>query len=331
MRKLLLQESYYQKKFNKIDVVPPPGVSKLEYIETKLLQEINNKNQRLNVFAVEYVDINSEFIGFIGGNYSALIVDEEKIPVIPSSITDDSRYFVDANGNNIRQKIRAFVFTSPATKDEGRNITVAQDIFPRLLDYIEHYINSPSYTYANHPFYYISLMNSNIDLQASILANYARLNLLDFEYIELFPTNVNFSAMPKDVDGAIEFIANIPKSRKTKAELLATDDYTFDILNKKLTILSTSLQVDLINNVFGTNVNLTNSGIVDFNGSAEKFYWLDILSMFELALRNNYEIDYSQLWDWYNQNFVSNSFGQGRKFQRFQSLLKYFDKKTLKG
>jgi hypothetical protein len=331
MRKLLLQDGSYQTKFNKIDVTPPTGVSKLEYIETKLLQEINNKNPRLNILAIEYLDINNEFTGFIGGTYSALIIDEENIPSIPTSIIDDSRYFTDAIGNVIRQRIMAYVFTSPATKDEGRNITVAQDIFPRLLDYIDQYINSPSYTYANHPFYYISLMTPSGQLQASLLSNYARLNQLDFEYIELFPTGVNFSKMPRDVEGAIDFIANLPRSRKTISDVQVTDEYEFDVINKKLTILSGTLLVNLTHNNFGKKVERTRRGNAGFKGSEEKFYWLDVLSMFELALRNNYEIDYSQLWDWYNQNQRVNSFGNGDKFPRFESLLKYFDKKTLKG
>jgi len=331
MRKLLLQDVSYQKKFNKIDVTPPSGMSKLQYIETKLLQEINNKNPRLHVSAIEYMDINNEFTGFIGGTYSAIIVDEENIPSIPINRTDDSRYFTDASGNAIRQRIRSFVFTSPATKDEGRNITVTQDIFPRLLDYIERYIGSPSYAYANHPFCYISLMTPSGDLQASILENYARLNQLDFEFIELFPTGVNFSNIPEDVEGAIEFIADLPRSRKTIADVQVTDDYKFDVVNKKLTILSSTLQVNQVNNIFGRRVERTTTGNAGFKGSQEKFYWLDVLSMFELALRNNYEIDYSQLWNWYNQNRTNNSFGNSEKFPRFESLLKYFDKKTLKG
>lgn len=327
MIKLLLQNGY-QSRFNKISVTPPTGMSKQQYIETELLQKINKKNSRLQITNVEYINITSEFPGFIGGAYSALIVEEEEIPQLPLNRADDSRIFTDANGNLKCQNILAFVFTSPATKDEGRNITVTQDIFPSLLDYINKYIPSPSYTYANHPFYYISLMVSNGDLQASILSNYAKLNQLDFEYIELFPTGIDFSKMPTDVEGVLEFISNIPKSRKSISDLQTTNDYEFDVLDKKLTILSSTLELNPLNN--STRVQLTSSGKVDFKGSQEKFYWLDILSMFELALRNKYDIDYSQLWDWYNKNQSNGSFGNSMKFLRFESLLKYFDKKTLK-
>ena len=92
-----------------------------------------------------------------------------------------------------------------------------------------------------------------------------------------------------------------------------------------------SLSVNITTGMFGASVNASGRGNATFNGSSEKFYWLDVLSMFELALRNNYEIDYNQLWSWYNQNRALNSFGNSDKFSRFESLLKYFDKKTLKG
>lgn len=331
MRKLLLQDGSYQTKFSKIDVTPPTGVSKLEYIETKLLQEINNKNPRLHIETIEYLDIHKEFSEFIGGKYSAVIVDEKKILSMPTTVNDDSRYFVDSGGNVTRQRIMAYVFTSPATKSEGRNITVTQDIFPHLLDYMEKYIDSPSYTYANHPFYYISLMNTNGGLQPSILSNYARLNQLEFEFVELFPTGINFSLMPKKVEGVIGFIATLPGSRKGVAQVQSTSDYQFDTVNRTLTILSDTLFVNMTLGTLGSRVVRTSGGNAAFNGSEEKFYWLDVLSMFELALRNNYEIDYSQLWDWYNQNQSISSFGNSDKFPRFESLLKYFDKKTLKG
>ncbi|MBZ1514837.1 hypothetical protein [Leuconostoc mesenteroides] len=331
MRKLILQDVKYQNKFNRIDVIPPSGISKLKHIETKLLRELNNKNPRLHVSNIEYLDINSEFPNLIRGAYSALIIDEDQIPSIPATQIDDSRYFTDSSSNYFRQKIMAYVFTSPATRNEGRDITVTQDIFPRLLDYIEKHIDSPSYTYANHPFYYISLMNTDGGLPASILSNYAKLNQLEIEFIELFATGVNFSKMPKGVEETIKFIAKVPNNRRTINQVLSTNDYQFDLTNRKLTILSSTLLVNLTSGSFGNSVERANSGNATFKGSKEKFYWLDVLSMFELALRNNYEIDYSQLWSWYRQNEYSNSFGNSDKFPRFESLLKYFDKKTLKG
>lgn len=331
MRKLLLQDGNYQKKFENINVTPPFGISKLQYIEGKIIRSINEKNPRLHVSNIEYLDIKSEFPEFIGGAYSALIIDEVKVQTIPSRQDDDSRYFIDNSGNFIRQRIMAYVFTSPATKNEGRNITVTQDIFPRLLDYIERYIDSPSYTYANHPFFYISLMNSVGGLQPSILSNYAKLSQLGFEFIELFPIGVDLSKIPNDVIGAIDFIAKLPGSRKNFSQIQSTSDYVFDTVNKSLTIFSDTLFVNTGNNTFGSKVKSSPGGNATFNGSSEKFYWLDVLSMFELGLRNNYEIDYSQLWDWYKQNESNNSFGNSDKFPRFGSLLRYFDKKSLKG
>lgn len=331
MRKLLLQDASYQVKLSNIDVTPPPGVSKLQYIENKIIRAINDKNPRLNVSRIEYVDINNEFPEFIGGTYSAVIVDEVKIQSIPNHQVNDSRYFTDNSGNFIRQRIMAHVFTSPATKNEGRNITVTQDIFPRLLDYIEKYIDSPSYTYANHPFYYISLMNSSGGLQASILSNYVKLSQLGFEFIELFPIGVDLSRISNDVQGTINFIATLPGSRKNFAQIQSTDDYAFDMVNKSLTISSQPLLVNIATGTFGSKVKSSGGGNATFNGSSEKFYWLDVLSMFELALRNDYNIDYSQLRTWYNQNQNVNSFGNSEKFPRFGTLVRYFDKKILRG
>jgi|GEM_PF-1729006 len=330
MRKLILQDLYFQQKISNIEITPTNGMNKLQYIEGELLEALRIKNPRLNVSAVEYLDVKNEFPEFIGGNYSAVIV-EETSHTYNDFTRDDSRYFINSKGNTIQQKIIALVFVSPATKDEGRNITVTQDIFPHLMDYLKKYIKSSSYTYANHPFYYFSLMAPGGSLQASILSNYAKLNLLEVEFVELFPSGVDFSSMPNDVSGALEFIAKLPKNRKQITDIISTEDYEFDISNKKLTIFSKSLLVDFSQNIFGNRVKRANNGNAEFHGSEEKFYWLDVLAMFELAVRNGYEVDYTQLWSWYNQNRKNSSFGNSRKFARFEFLLNYFDKKTLKG
>lgn len=331
MRKLLLQDVDYQRKLGGIAVTPPQGMSKLQYIESQLLQSINSKNPRLNVSSIQYMDIKSLFPEFVGSKYSAIIVDEVKVHSRPTQQIDDSRYYSDISGNLMQQRIIAYVFTSPATKNEGRNITVTQDIFPYLLDHTEKYINSPSYTYSNHPLYYISIMNHTGTLPASILENYSKLILLGIEFVELFPTGVNGSNMSNDVYGVINDIANLPGSRKNFALIQSTDDYRFDMANKSLKILSDSLLVNMSTDTLGSKMEIAANGNPEFKGSSEKFYWLNVLSMFELALQNNYEIDYSELWDWYNQNQVVNLFGNSQKFKRFESLLKYFDKKTLKG
>lgn len=332
MIKLLLQEHNFPEKFNKIDVSPPKGMAKLNFIEEKILEALNTKNPRLNLSEVEYLDVKSEFPDFIGGKFSAVIVEEEVLRNNNRIPNDESRYYTNSNEELVRQKIISYVFTSPATKNEGRNITVTQDIFPEFMDYLEKYIDSPSYTYANHPFYYISLMSPTPgNLQPSILENYTRLNLLEVNFVELFSSQVSFNNLPNDVCGMLNFMVELPNTRKNLNSIMSTDDYKFDLVNKTFTIFAKSLSVDLKNNDFGSRVKRAKGGIgADFNGSEEKFYWLDVLSMFELALKNNYEIDYSELWDFYNKNYKINSFRSSKKFLRFKSLLDYFDKKNLK-
>src|SRR5699024_4745471 len=58
-------------------------------------------------------------------------------------------------------RILAYVFfTIP--KEQGRNILVAQTVFPELIDFMEKYMPSPSYTISNRPIYFINIINKII-------------------------------------------------------------------------------------------------------------------------------------------------------------------------
>ena len=72
-------------------------------------------------------------------------------------------------------------------------------MFPTLLEYAEEYMQSPSYTIANHKFCFINILDKTITANM-ILRHLASLCAAGMDYIEVFGNDsIDVKQIPKDL------------------------------------------------------------------------------------------------------------------------------------
>lgn len=315
-RTLLLEISGFPAKFDNIDVNPPIGLSKKDYAEQQVLKYINIYNPKLNVTKVEYAGLKTQFTTVYPGKFTGLIVEDIKIQQAEEEKFKNEGYFVWVDNNKwFARKIVIYVFLSP-TKEESRNSLFTQSIFPEVIEYMNDFLLSPSYTIANHPIYFINIINKHITSNM-LLKRLAGFISAQLEYIEVFPGTINAKTVPSDIEG---FIKTYEKSY-IQGQSFSSDYYSVDFTLKKLTLSTKKLVVG------ESLVPIITTGKLGFKGSEEKFYWAEILPIIILACRNGYDVDYSKLEHFYNSNI--GNFGvinDDKKFQRFLKLLQYIKK-----
>lgn len=312
-RILLLESSGFPEKFRKVEVTPPAGLTKQEYLEQEVLEAINTYNPKLKLTKVEYTNLRTQFPDVQPSKFTGLIVEDIEIKETEQGRYSQLGYFIwDDSTEWFARKIVMYVFlTNP--KEESRNILVAQTIFPAFIDYMNDFINSPSYTIANHPIYFINIINKTITAQ-SVLKPLAGIIAAGINYIEIFPTTINPKTVPLDVES---FVRKYESG--CTGSTFATDYYEVDFTAKKLKLKTTNL-------VLGGHIE-RNGAYLQFKGSYEKFYWMGILPIFLIANQDGFEIDYSELENFYNTN-IGNFNPSNEKFHRFSILIKYIKKLT---
>lgn len=309
---LLLSSAAYPNAFENIEI-ESLDYSKQIYVENKILEVIKEKNKKFDIDGIEYCRISERFPNFQETNYSGAIVEVFNITEREKeSYYSDENYIFEKEGNIFVQQLWAYMFLS-VPREQSRSSLISQSIFPPLIDFMNIYRDSPSYTIANHPIYFLNIINKNITA-ASIIRKLAGLIAMDIVYIEVFTTTLNTNEIPKD-----------PKAFLHKFNDCSYDDNSFqnncfyiDFENKIFRIKTEDL-------IVGKYLILKDNGNIDFHGSDEKFYWMDLLPMLMLSLKYNYEIDYSdlELFVTSKRDLFSNS---NKKIERFEILLNYIIK-----
>lgn len=317
LRKLLLPASGFPEKINAIESVriPPTAISKQDFVETAILQAINTYNPKLNLQEVEYSNINNQFsnLPVRGGKLFGAIIEDEVINASSEDYYRNKGYYIWINnGDTVARRIVTYVFILDLEMD-GRNI-VAQSIFPELIELMDMTIGGPCYKVANHPVYILNMLGSRIT-QSSIYYPITGMIAADMEYIEVFANTPELVRVPSDIR---DFIRKYEPSYRG-ASVYSTPEFEIDFRNKSLKIKDDKLVVgDYLKHDRRT-------GLYEFNGSSEKFYWAKILPYILLAHKNGYTIDYAELENFYN-TYTPLFSRRGTKLPRFLTLLRFIEK-----
>lgn len=315
-RILLLESPGIREKFRASTVIPPTGISVEQYVERRVLEAINDYNPKLNITRVVYLSLNSQFPQVQSSKSTGLIVEDINIQHGEQQKYRQLGCYIWNNaGEWFARKIIIYVYITPPT-DGGRNSLVSQNLFPSLIDYMEDYIDSPSYTFANHPMYLVNIINKVITAE-SILKPMAGIISSGIEYVEVFNNSLDSSRVPKDPE---RFVKEYESNCRPSSSTFSNSYYEVDFHSKTLRIKTDRLVVgDYLEN---------SGGYVGFNGSAEKFYWIQILPIFMMASKSGYSIDYSELENFYNSHLVRFN-PSSAKLERFSVLLKFIRKLTI--
>jgi len=319
-RKLLLSNLGFPEKFLASSISPTNGLTQQQYMEQEVIKSINYYNPKLKVTDIEYLDIKQQFPHLKIGKYAGLIVEDFSINQVDLDIYRNEEYFVWSTNNNwYARKIIIYVFLSDY-EAKGRNI-ISQSIFPEIIEFMGMFIASPSYTIANHPIYYINILSKEITAP-TIIKQISGMIASNIEYIEVFTKNDELSYVPRDI---YEYLKKFEKDFIPGNLTCSTNYYEVDFSRKIATIKIDRLALnDYVIPKVGTI-----SGL-EFKGSSEKFYWMEIIPIIILASDNEYTIDYSLLENFYNQNIDKFSENDD-KFYRFSLLIKFIKKLMLRG
>lgn len=315
VRKLILSDSGFPAKFNSSNISPPSGISKQQHIENKIIEKINNYNPKLKVFNIEYLKIVEQFpdLDFLG-KYSGVLVEDIEIEQAQEEDYRNREYFVWESGNQYyARKIIIHVFIADL-QSFGRS-SFCQLFFPVLIDFMKLYYSSPSFLIANHPIYFINLEPK--DYPESIIKQTAGTVVSDIEYLEVFNTNSKLAFVPDDIR---QYLNIFEEDFISSSSIYSSDNFEIDMLNKIAKIKTTKL-------IVGDYLEIKTNGKYDFIGSSEKFYWIEILPIIFLSIKNGYTIDYTDLEVFYYSNkslFSLNS----DKIERFLILINFVKKLT---
>lgn len=313
VRKLILSDSGFPEKFNSSSISPPTGISKQQYIENQIIEKINNYNPKLKVSNIEYLKIVEQFpdLDFLG-KYSGILVEDIQVEQAQEEDYRNREYFVWESGNQYyARKIIIHVFIADL-QSFGRN-SFCQLFFPVLIDFMELYYSSPSFSIANHPIYFINLEPKGYP--ESIIKQTSGVIVSDIEYLEVFNTNTDLNFIPNDIK---QYLNDFEESFSSASSVYSSDNFEIDMINKIVRIKTTKL-------IVGDYLEIKTNGKYDFKGSSEKFYWIEILPIIFLSIKNGYIIDYSDLEVFYQSNkslFSLNS----EKIERFLVLIKFIKK-----
>jgi len=315
--KLLLDISGFPQKLLGIDITAPSGVTKQDYVEEKIILAINNYNPKLNITGIEYENIRAQFPDIQVSRSSGLIVEDIEIPNNKKTDYENSGYYVrNQVAGCIARRIIIYAFFSD-NNENGRDVLFTQSIFPAIIEYMGKYIQSPSYTVANHPIYFINIINKNI-AAPSLIRRLASIVASNFEYIRIFANTNQIVDVPIEIKAFIEMYG---RNYVSDSPNYSNDFFEIDFLSKKLLIKTSKL-------VVGEYLVINDSGKFAFHGSSEKFYWMEIFPIVVLAAQSGYYIDYTELELFCTSN-VSEFGSRDDKFRRFGIFLQYIKKISL--
>lgn len=317
-RKLLLSGSSFPEKFISSSISSLGTVPKQQYMEEKVIEAINNYNTKLQVSSIEYLNIKDQFphLNFFG-KYAGIIVEDDKIEEIQKDRYIENKYFVwESHGEWYARKSVIYVFVGD--KELVGRSSYSQLFFPVVSEFMGLYLSSPSFSIANHPMYYINFSSGK--LPDSSMKQTAGMIASGIEYIEVFYTNSSLVDVPNSIR---DFLIKYKEDFESTDITYASENFQIDLTNKITRINTNKL-------VLGDILDLKNGGSqYTFKGSKEKFYLIDIIPVIILSWKSRYEIDYTQLEEFYNLNIANFSPGDD-KFHRFFLLIQFIKKIMLR-
>ena len=312
---ILLNRNSFPHEFREVNVEPTNQQTKEEYVENMLIDAINTYNPKLGVDRVEYLNISDQFKYCMSQKSNGLLVEEFNIVEAEREMYDNKGcYTIMVDNRCVCRRILMYLFISNST-EKSRNSFVSQTVFPSLLDYAELFLNSPSYSIANHEFCFINVVNSKMSSKM-ILRHLVSLYRAGIGYVEVFKKNT--------LD-----VSDIPVELK---EIIRKYWEDFDTGYSRVTNLYSNnhVEIDFANKIFRWRVDSLKSKIVcdpsySFKGSSEKFYWIEVLPISLYAYKMGFKIDYTEYENFiheYRERFLRSS----DKFRRCEVLLRYIKK-----
>lgn len=317
-RILLLNNNQFPNSFNSVNINSPAGVTKVSYVEQRILSAINAYYPRINVTNIEYLNIEQQFDCYKNGASNGALIEEFDInPSLSQTYISNGCYVYNSGTNTFCRRVLIYVFISK-TSEDTRTAFVSQTVFPTLLDYAKDYLSSPSYSIANHKFCFINILPTKITAKM-ILRNLASLYVTGMDYVEVFGNNsLIVNTIPKNIKEFLKiFSSNFNANYDVKNDIYEEENYKIDFKNKEFIWKTGSLVM--------TKLITKPDGSVDFQGSSEKFYWIETLPMSMFAYNQGYNIDYSDYTNFitsYKTKFGSSS----KKMARCEVLLDYIKK-----
>lgn len=326
--KLILNEKGFPAKFTFVDMpvtsneTDPIAKEKelIRLVEKNVISKINEYNPKLHLDEIIYDDLSM----YIGANYksqySGIIVDEVYINDELEDLYIANDYLILDNGyDKFARRVIQYVFITSGNI-EARNSFVSQTIFPDIIEHMKEDIKSPSYTIAKHRFMFINLPYKEITANM-LLRHLANLVLIDIDYVDIFESSTSQEEIPKDLKLYLKkFEPNFMSFYDPKTDTLKSGYFEIDFKNKKLAVSKQYIESSLVAKNGNTQF--------DFNGSSEKFYWIEMFPITIFAYNLGYEIDITQYEDFCNT--YKNKFSpSSSKFVRCEVLLNYLKKYTM--
>lgn len=317
-------EKSYPAKFIDVEYIPEGAqqLEDIEYrnkkildIENRLAERIHKFNHNLVIDEIKYVKLNDLFPKLHNGTYTGLIVEEKDIS------REELDYYtrkkdvaiISENNKILIYEVLYYVFLSAPT-EEWRNTLFTQSIFPELIDYMAESLEYPTYTFANHPMLFINIINKELTA-SSLIKRIKGIIAMGLHYIELFPKTIESSNVSVDFASYLHDCVDGYNPERVNYD---TPNYFIDTNNKVLKIKTEKLAV-------GNYLILKDDQTLDFHGSDEKFYWMDVLPIIVRAKNAGYSIDISELCRFcQNEDLMFSE--KNKKFQRFIVLKKYIEK-----
>lgn len=314
-RIIILNDRQFPNGFNYVPVIPTEGITKVAYVEQKILDAVNSYNRKLNVQKIEYLPIEKQFPKYKKGKSNGVLIEEFDInPKESETYIRNGCYVYSLGARCLCRRILLFLFISGATENT-RTAFISQTVFPTLIDYAGEFIDSPSYSIANHKFCFINILNKTITSNM-ILRHLASLCAAGMDYVEVFANSINPSLIPMDLKEFLkEYASKFIINYNDATQIYEDDNYKINFA-KKIFIWKTSSMISKL---------IQKEGVLDFNGSAEKFYWIETLPMSLFAYKQGYTVDYT---DYYNfvKTYKSKFSPSSEKFSRCEVLLSYIEK-----
>ena len=318
-RYIALCSESYPKEFDECMISVKSNESKVKHVEERLINKVNEFNPKLNIEEIQYFYLEQYCASFKGLKSTGIIFEEDEIDSrLVDEYSKDGYTIFEQNGKKFYKKIMYYLILSKPT-EAGRNGFISQRIFPAVIDCADEFFNSPSYTIANHEFIFINILNKEITSKM-ILRDIGNLRGFDFHYIELFKNSIDYYHLSRDLKTYMEeFFSNWDINYDLKSNEYVSDNYIVDFNSKIFKIKTEKLEKDLITKKAG------NVKYIDFNGSNEKFFWMDVFSLCGIAYKDGYKVDYTEY-----ENFINTYDGKfspkSSKFIRSHVVLKYIKK-----
>lgn len=315
-RILILNDVRFPRALEKVNVSPPARISKTTYVESRIIDAVNKYNSKLDVKRIEYLNIETQFPYYKNGNSNGVIIEEfDILPSEQSRYIHNGCYIYTVGTRYLCRRIMLYIFVS-GVGEAARNAFISQTVFPTLLEYADEFLQSPSYTIANHKFCFINILNKVLTAPM-ILRHLAGLCAAGMDYVEVFSSkSLNPAAIPADLKKFLEeYSSDFQGNYNALTNSYEDNHYFVDFKGKEIIWRTNSMISKL----------MTKGGITDFCGSGEKYYWIEILPVSILAYNLGYKVDYSEYVNFINTYKLRFS-AISDKFRRCEVLQEYAKK-----